>query len=56
MELFFGWIVFTAVVVWWARTWGRSVVWAIVGALVLSPLIWAIVLLVLGRHPDKPRT
>lgn len=42
-------IVAFALVVWWASAWGRSVFWAIIGSLLLSPLIWAIVLLILGR-------
>jgi hypothetical protein len=43
------WIVAVGLVVWWASVWGRSVFWAIIGSLLLSPLIWAIVLLILGR-------
>ena len=50
--VFLGAVVFVA---WWARVWGRSVLWAIVGSLLLSPLIWALVLLILGRNPEAPR-
>jgi hypothetical protein len=31
------------------------VLWAVIGSVLLSPAIWALVLLILGRHPDKPR-
>lgn len=46
------WIVLVGLVVWWASVWGRSVFWAIVGSLLLSPLIWGIILLILGRDDD----
>lgn len=46
------WIVAVGLVVWWASVWGRSVFWAIIGSLILSPLIWAIVLLILGRKEE----
>ncbi len=39
----------TSLVVWWATNWERSAGWALVGSLSLSPLIWAVVLLILGR-------
>ncbi len=52
MELVLLWLVFVGVVAWWASAWGRSVGWAVVGSLVLSPLIWAVVLLVLGRNTE----
>ena len=43
------WLLAWAFVIWWAGAWGRSVGWAIVGGLLLSPPVWAAVLLVLGR-------
>ncbi|MFO7853938.1 MAG: HIRAN domain-containing protein [Paracoccaceae bacterium] len=49
MEIFLLWILMTLLVVWWATSWERSVGWALVGSLLLSPLIWAVVLLILGR-------
>ena len=52
MEIAALWVVFVAIVAWWANAWGRSVGWAIVGSLILSPLIWAVVLLVLGRNTE----
>ena len=56
MELLgLSWIVAVVLVGWWASVWGRSVLWAIVGSIFLSPLVWAAVLLILGRHPDAPR-
>ncbi|WP_339948309.1 hypothetical protein [uncultured Albimonas sp.] len=52
MELFaIPWIVAFGLVVWWASVWGRSVFWAVVGALFLTPLVWGVVLLILG--PDR---
>ncbi|MGM0586048.1 MAG: hypothetical protein ACQEUZ_15485 [Pseudomonadota bacterium] len=48
-------IVVFGLVVWWAWAWGRSVFWAIIGSLLLSPIIWAIVLLILGRDDDAPK-
>ncbi|MGR3779777.1 MAG: hypothetical protein ACU0DT_00750 [Albimonas sp.] len=52
MELFaIPWIVAFGLVVWWASVWGRSVFWAVVGSLFLTPLVWGIVLLIMG--PDR---
>ena len=52
LAIFAAAVVFVA---WWAGVWGRSVAWAVIGSVLLSPAIWALVLLILGRHPDKPR-
>lgn len=49
MELFVFWLIATGLIMWWASTSGRSVGWALVGSILLSPLIWGLVLLVLGR-------
>lgn len=46
------WLVLWIFVIWWAAQWGRSVFWAVVGGLILSPILWALVLLVLGRRED----
>lgn len=54
VELVVGWIIFTGLVTWWASAWGRDPGYALFGSVVLSPLIWAIVLMVLGRNPDPP--
>lgn len=57
MEVFLLWLIFIVLVAWWAGAWGRSVGWAVVGGVLLSPLIWAVVLLVLGRKPQaEPRS
>ena len=53
-ELVVGWIVFTGLVTWWASAWGRDPGYALFGSVILSPLVWAIVLMVLGRNPDPP--
>lgn len=45
-------IVLFGLVVWWAHAWGRSVFWAVIGGLLLSPLVWGAVLLILGRDED----
>lgn len=48
------WIVALVLVIWWAGVWGRSRLWAFIGALILSPVIWAVVLLILGRKSEHP--
>lgn len=49
------WLVALVLVVWWAGVWGRSRIWALIGSVLLSPIIWAVVLLILGRNPGAPR-
>lgn len=52
MEIFaLPWIIAYGLVIWWASTWNRSVLWAVIGGFFLSPLVWGIVLLILG--PDR---
>ena len=50
IELGAFWLIAWLFVAWWASAWGRSVFWALVGGLILSPVIWGAVLLVLGRR------
>ena len=44
--------VFVALVGWWANEWKRSVLGFVVLALVLSPLVAGIVLLIKGRNKE----
>jgi xanthine/uracil permease len=47
------WFVTVSFMIWWAERWGRSMIWAMLGAIFLTPLVWAIVLLVMGRAEDE---
>lgn len=52
LAIFALFVAFWVLVAWWAAVWGRSVWLALIFGLLLSPLIWAIVLLILGRAPQ----
>jgi uncharacterized membrane protein len=47
------WFLTVSLIIWWAGRWGRSAGWAMIGAIFLTPLFWAIVLLVMGRAEDE---
>lgn len=54
MEIFIFWIIFVCVIGWWASEWKRSVVGFVALAIVLSPILAAIVLLIKGRNTELP--
>jgi len=54
MEIFFLWIVFSVLVGVWANSLGRSVGWAIVGSLLLSPVIVGLYYLIVGSASKCP--
>lgn len=53
MEFLLGWVAFAALIGWWANEWDRdAIIWGFL-ALILSPIIAGIALLVTGKNEDS---